>query len=209
MKNTLNIKRRRAAIFKRAFGVIVGAFMALSSSFSSSAQNFAVKSNLLYDATLTVNLGAELKVAPKWSIDLSGSLNAWELGGGKRWKHWMAQPEARYWFCDATAGHFLGFHALGGQYNIGHLDFAKDFLGVHFSELRHQRYQGWAVGGGVAYGYSWVLGKHWNFEAEVGVGYIYAKYDVYECLGCGAKVDSGHKGFFAPTKLALNIVYVF
>lgn len=173
------------------------------------AQQFAIKTNLLYDATATVNLGAELKVAPKWSVDLSGNLNAWDFANARRWKHWLAQPELRYWFCDATAGHFLAIHALGGQYNFGHLPFARDLAGIEFGNLRDHRYQGWAFGAGIGYGYSWILGQHWSVEAEIAVGYIHATYDEFECEGCGRKTGDGSKGFFSPTKAALNIVYVF
>lgn len=173
------------------------------------AQQFSLKTNILYDATATVNLGAELKVAPKWSIDLSGNFNAWDFADARRWKHWMAQPEVRFWLCDATAGHFLALHALGGQYNFGHLPFARDFAGIDFGRLRDHRYQGWAFGGGIGYGYSWILGQHWNLEAEIAVGYIHATYDEFECEGCGRKTGDGRKGFFSPTKAALNIVYVF
>ena len=82
------------------------------------AQDIAVKTNLLYDACATINIGAEVGLAPKWTLDVSGNLNAWTLSHGRKWKHWMAQPEARYWFCDRFAGHFLAVHALGGQYNV-------------------------------------------------------------------------------------------
>lgn len=82
------------------------------------AQDIAVKTNLLYDAGATINIGAEVGLAPKWTLDVSGNLNAWTLSHGRKWKHWMAQPEARYWFCDRFAGHFLAVHALGGQYNV-------------------------------------------------------------------------------------------
>lgn len=172
------------------------------------ARQFAVKTNLLYDATLTVNLGVEMKVAPRWSVDLSGNYNAWALRG-HRWKHWMIQPEARYWLCDATAGHFLAAHALGGQFNAGHLSFARDIFGLNLSNLKDHRYQGWAAGVGVGYGYSWLLGKHWNIEAEIAVGWIYAHYDVYRCQGCGARIGKNHKNLVTPTKAALNLVYVF
>ncbi len=179
--------------------------------FSSSvvAQEVAVKTNLLYDATLTVNLGAEVTVAPKWSIDLSGNFNGWTLDNGRRWKHWLVQPEARYWFCEATGGHFLGAHAIGGQYNVGHLSFAHDLLGYNFSSLRSHRYQGWFGGLGLAYGYSWLLSRHWNIEAEIGLGWLYTKYDRYECAGCGRRTGKGHKNYVGPTKAAVNIVYVF
>ena len=35
-------------------------------------QKFAVKSNLLYDATATINLGVEVGLAKKWSLDFFG-----------------------------------------------------------------------------------------------------------------------------------------
>ena len=172
-------------------------------------QEFAVKTNVLYDATMTINLGAELEVAPKWSVELSGNFNGWNMGNGRRWKHWLVQPEARYWFCEALGGHFLGMHLLGGKYNIGHLGFARDILGYNFSMLRTHRYQGWLAGAGVAYGYSWMLGRHWNFEAEIGLGWVYTKYDRFECAGCGRRNGSGHKNYVGPTKAALSLVYVF
>lgn len=173
------------------------------------AQQTAVKTNLLYDATATVNLGVELEVAPAWSVDLSGNLNAWSFSHGRRWKHWLVQPEVRYWLCDATSGHFFAAHLLGGQYNFGHLGFARDIPGVDFGNLRDHRYQGWFSGAGVGYGYSWLLGRHWNLEAEIGLGWVYARYDEYECEGCGRKSGTGHKNLFMPTKAALNLVYVF
>ena len=43
-------------------------------------QKFAVKSNLLYDATATINLGVEVGLAKKWSLDLSGNYNGWKFG---------------------------------------------------------------------------------------------------------------------------------
>lgn len=174
-----------------------------------SAQQVALKTNLLYDATATVNLGVEMKVAPRWSVDLSGNLNAWSMSNGRRWKHWLVQPEARYWLCDATAGHFFAAHALGGQFNFGHLGFARDILGVNFGDLRTHRFQGWYTGVGVGYGYNWILGKHWNLEAEIAVGWVYANYDEFECEGCGRKTGSGSKNLFMPTKAALSLVYVF
>lgn len=173
------------------------------------AQELGIKTNLLYDATMTVNLGAELKVAPRWSIDVSGNLNAWTLSHSRRWKHWMVQPEVRYWLCDATSGHFFAAHALGGQFNVGHLGFARDFLGYNFGNLKDHRYQGWYGGAGLGYGYSWILGEHWNLEAEIGVGWIYTHYDVFECEGCGRRIGKGHKNMVMPTKAAINLVYVF
>ncbi|MCM1021712.1 MAG: DUF3575 domain-containing protein, partial [Muribaculum sp.] len=44
------------------------------------AQDAAVKTNLLYDAALmTANAGVEVRLAPKWTLDVSGNINAWEF----------------------------------------------------------------------------------------------------------------------------------
>jgi hypothetical protein len=47
--------------------------------------------------------------------------------------------------------------------------------------LKTHRYEGEFIGGGVSYGYQWVLSKHWNLEATLGAGYAYINYDRYQC----------------------------
>lgn len=172
------------------------------------AQKVGIKTNLLYDATTSANLGLEFGLAPKWTLDISGDYNAWPIKNHK-WKHWFVQPEARYWFCNRFQGHFFAFHAIGGQYNLGNLSGGFKFLGSDFSQLKDHRYQGWGVGGGVAYGYAWVLAKHWNLEAEIGIGAIYTKFDRYTCDNCSRKEGDGHHVYYGPTKLALSIEYLF
>ena len=68
---------------------------------SASAQKAAVKTNIIHDATSTMNTGLEFKVAPRWTIDLSGDLNPWTFPGDRKFKHWLFQPEIRVWTCDA------------------------------------------------------------------------------------------------------------
>ncbi len=173
------------------------------------AQKVAVKTNLLYDALLTPDLGVEVKLAPQWTLEATGRLNAWAVND-RRWKQWSVQPEVRYWFCQAFSGHFLGAHLIGGQYNFGNLPFNFKFLGTDFSVLRDYRLQGWMAGAGIAYGYSWILDKHWNFEAEIGFGWIYTQYDKYKCANCGKKLEAKHPhNYVGPTKAALNLVYNF
>ena len=186
----------------------------LTFSLSSHAQKVGIKTNLISDAVTTPNLGIEFRMAPKWTFDISGQLNAWNIHN-RRWRHWMVQPEARVWYCEAFQGSFWGLHAIGGQYNIGNfgnmgglLDHMK-FLGSNFSKLKDHRYQGWGAGAGIAYGYDWILAKHWNLEFEIGVGWIYTKFDRYPCTECGTKDGSGHHNYFGPTKLALAIEYIF
>ena len=190
----------------KRLGVLAALFLTLT---VARGQNVALKSNLLYDATLTVNAGLEVGLAPRWSFDLSGNYNGWAVSGHK-WKHWLAQPELRYWFCDRFAGHFIGLHALGGEYNFGNFDTSLSFLGTDYSVFADERHQGWYVGAGIAYGYSFILSRHWNLELELGAGYVYTRYDVFECQGCGKKVEENKPHHYVgPTKAAVNLVYNF
>lgn len=173
------------------------------------AQKVAIKSNLVSDVLLSPNLGFEVGLAPKWTFNASGQLNLWSLSGQK-WRHWLVQPEARYWFCHRFQGHFIGLHAIGGEYNVGNIDWGFNFLGTDFSKLKDRRYEGWGVGAGVGYGYAWPVAHHWNIEAELGIGWIYTRFDAYPCSTCGTKLASDRPhNYFGPTKLAVNISYLF
>ena len=177
---------------------------------SVSAQNWAVKTNLLYDMTATMNLGAEVRVSPQWTLDVSANWNPWTFSDNKKWKQLVVQPEARYWFCEAFNGHFVGAHLLGGIYNMGNWDTGFTFLGTDFGKLKDYRFEGWMLGVGIAYGYQWMLSKHWSVEAEIGIGYVYSQYDKYDCATCGEtyEQDKPHN-YFGPTKAALSLIYVF
>lgn len=178
--------------------------------FTSSATDVALKTNVISDAMANINIGGEIRVAPKWSVELTGDFNFWTLSQQKKWRHWIAMPEARYWLCEAMGGHFFGLHLIGGEYNIGKLNLPVNFLGTDFHRLRDSRFQGWMAGAGIGYGYSWLLHKHWSIEAEIGIGWVYSRYDRYECDGCGRKVESNRvHNYVGPTKAAINLVYVF
>ncbi len=174
------------------------------------AQEFGIKSNLLSDAFMNVNLGIEAGLAPKWTLDVEAELNDWTLSHGRRWKHWAVQPEARYWFCDRFAGHFVGVHIHGGQYNMGGFNGVYHLFGTDARKLKDNRYEGWFAGAGVSYGYAIDLSPHWNLEGEIGIGWSYTKFDTYECDECSKRVDSGkHHNYVGPTRLAINLVYLF
>lgn len=179
-------------------------------SMGAKCQEVALKNNLLYDAFATLNAGVEVKLSDRWTLDVSANYNGWTLSHDRKWKHWLLQPETRYWFCDSFAGHFVGAHVLAGQYNVGNLDNNISFLGSDLSKLSDKRYQGWFVGLGLVYGYAWILNKHWNLEALLGFGWAYTRYDIYPCAHCGTKVaENKPHNYVGPTKAAINLVYTF
>lgn len=177
----------------------------------------AVKTNLLYGATTTPNLGIEAAVGRKHTIQLFYGLNPWEFNseskGKRQAKHWLLMPEYRWWTCSVFSGWFLGVHGMGGEFNAGNVDLpfpGKFFKGDDLrKELNDYRYEGKYLGGGVTVGYQWILGKHWNFEAELGAGYDHIWYDKYPCSECGKMIESGHSNYVGITKVGLSLLYLF
>ena len=64
---------------KKFFQISLVLFLMSVSCNIAKAQDFALKTNVLYDATATINLGAEVGLAPKWTFDLSGNYNHREI----------------------------------------------------------------------------------------------------------------------------------
>lgn len=169
------------------------------------AQDFAVKTNVLYWATTTPNLGFEVGLGEKTSLELIGGYNPWTLNKSEntKLKHWMVMPEFRYWLCERFNGHFFGLHSGYSFYNISGIP-----LLYGLKDSMDYRYQGWTTGAGISYGYQWILGKRWNLEATVGVGYIYSRFDKYDCATCGRYRGSQSHHYFGPTKLGLTFIYM-
>lgn len=178
-----------------------------------SAQNFAIKNNLLYDATTTPNIGAEIGVGKRSTINLVYGINPWEFSNNRMAKHWVLMPEYRWWQCCKFNGWFYGIHAMGGQFNASNINIP--FPGAFFSGdnlrqmVRDTRCEGRFIGGGVTVGYQWILGQHWNLEAELGVGYDRVWYDQYPCSECGSKLSSGATNYIGVTKIGISFLYLF
>lgn len=187
--------------------LILGFFLAvLWVGSQANAQVIAGKTNFLYWGTTTPNLGLEVGLSKKTTLELVGGYNPWtfDKDENKKIKHWLVMPEFRYWLCERFNGHFFGLHTGYTFYNVSgvRIPFQEEWTKDH-------RYQGWATGVGLSYGYSWVLGKRWNIEASIGVGYVYTNYDRYECATCGRFKGSEDKHYFGPTKASISLIYIF
>ena len=169
------------------------------------SQNVSVKTNVLGDATTSVNIGAEVKLAAKVSLEAVSSMNFWEFKNAKKLKHLLLQPAVRYWFCEFRNGWFVGGHAHWGHFNVAGIKFP---FGL-FPSLRKSRYQGDLWGGGVSAGYSWMLGRHFDIESELGLGYARISYSEYPCRHCSKMSNRGKYNYWGPTKIAIRLVYSF
>lgn len=165
----------------------------------------AIKTNLLYDATATINVGVEIATGARTTLDVSGSYNNWTNSDTRKFRHWFYQPEFRLWNCERFNKGFWGVHAHYGQYNVGgKLPFGIAPKSVY---ARH-RYEGWFVGAGISYGYHWMLGGRWAAEASVGAGYARLDYSKFECERCAEKLGRETKHYFGPTKLAVTLLRI-
>lgn len=168
------------------------------------SQEVTIKTNLAYWATTTPNLGMEFALGKKSTLEISGGFNPFEFSDNKRFKHWLVQPEYRWWFCETFNGHFLGVHAHGAQFNVGGWDIPIGRLDV----FKDKRYEGYLYGGGLSYGYQWVLSNRWNFEFNIGAGYARIHYNEYPCKDCGTKQDEGNYNYWGVTKAELSFIYI-
>lgn len=186
---------------------IITSVCSLMAIYQVKAQKVAVKTNLLYDVTSTINLGVEIGLAPKLTLDLSGNLNPWIFNKNTNSKiqHTMVQPELRYWLCERFKGHFFGAHMHWAKYNVGGVDLP---FGLTEDTWAKYRYRGDLYGAGVGYGYQWVFKKRWAVEAELGIGYAYLKYDKYACKNCGEYMGNKKMHYFGPTKAAISFIYI-
>ena len=85
------------------------------------AQDVGIKTNLAHWASASPNLGLEIGLGKQTTLDISAGFNPFKFSKDKQWKHWLVQPEFRYWTCERFNGHFLGVHLIGGGFNVGNV----------------------------------------------------------------------------------------
>ena len=160
-----------------------------------------IKTNLLYDATATLNLGVEFRTGERTSFDLPVNYNPWTFANNRKWKHIGVQPEFRWWPKGVFDRHFWGVHAHYAFYNVGNLpDPFSDYM-------KTRRFEGWLAGAGISYGYRWNFRRsRVALEATVGIGYAYKDYDKFDCGACGETLGSDTKHYFGPTKAGLSLI---
>lgn len=158
------------------------------------AQRVSVKTNALYLATASPNLGLEFRLNRHLTLGLAG------MGNKLHISHYRTRvlgltPEVRYWFsARPQAGHFVGLMGGMADYKI---------------ENRSKVYNGEAYFVGPTYGYSFVLGRHWSMEATVGVGAMRYRQKRYDSATEQAPREPNDTKWIAtPINLGLSFVYI-
>jgi hypothetical protein len=170
------------------------------------AQSFALRNNLLYDATLTPNIGADIRLDSLWTLGAVVGINAWDFDKdtNKKWRHLAIAPNVRRWLNDSVFHKsYLEADLLYSHFNVGNTRIPFSL----YDAVKEKRLQGdlFALGG--KYGYSWILARHWRVEAEAGIAIGYAWFKEYECPSCGQQLGEGDRIFLLP-QLGINVVYI-
>jgi hypothetical protein len=161
----------------------------------------AFKTNMLYDAVLVPNVGAEFYLG-----------NGWSIGGNWAYAWWKTDKKHYYWRIyggELDFRRYFGERAkkkpLTGQHIgiYGHM-FTYDFeLGGtgYLSKLTY--------GGGIEYGYSLPIGRRLNIDFGIGIGYLGGKYQVYDPIDeCYVWREDRRMNWFEPTKAEISLIWL-
>lgn len=165
------------------------------SSFAWESSRWWLKTNLPFYALVVPNLAVELRLADQWSLDIPVFYSPYTVARNYRYRVFALQPSARYWLKPGMKGHFFGVHLLGGMFNI--------------SVDERNRYQDtdgmW--GAGLDYGYAIKFSKHWGMEFNIGVGYIWTRYDTFYNVENGISWDTSTANYLGITRLGISLIY--
>jgi len=163
--------------------------------------NLALKSNLLYDALLVPNLGAELYVGKNISISFTW-MHAWWKTDRRHyyWRTYGGELEVRKWFGTKAAqrlnGHHAGLYAgsLTYDFELGRRGNLSDRWTRHF---------------GLSYGYSWRIAPYLNLDCSIGIGYLTGRYKEYLPVdGCYVWQATKNRHWVGPTKAEVSLVWL-
>ena len=164
-----------------------------------SAQQFAIKTNLLFDVAMTPDIGVEFVTGEHTSMAVSvfGHWKPW----GMQSKLIAVQPEFRYWFNGRPlVREYIGATIFGAAYDIA---------------LGGNVYQGDALNFGLTGGYVFPLGKRVNIELSGGFGVLifkqkkYLQSDHYDEYFVGSATRTNANGYkLFPAKLGVTFIYI-
>ena len=165
----------------------------------------ALRTNLLYDATLSPNLGVDVRVDSLRTVGMLAGLNTWDIDKekNKKWRHALFSLRARKYRDSLFHKGYYEGDLIYSHYNVGN---TKIPFGL-YSAVKDRRLQGDLIALGGKYGYSWILSRTWRIVADAGVAVGFAWFKEYDCDHCGTYYGKGDRIFLLP-QLGVNVVYI-
>ena len=180
----------------------------------------AIKTNLLYAATTTPNLGMEFFLNRFLTLDLSVGWNPFKWEDNVKFAHLMVQPTLRFWIQEPFNGHFLGLSGMFCYFNVSGIRQPYEWFGL-FPRLARggepisnavadqtYRFYGHAYGASLQYGHQWVLSPRWSIEASINVGWLRLHYEEWGGGLCGTYIGPARRDWFGPTNAGISLIYI-
>lgn len=177
---------------KRVITLLV---LAVCLTLSVSAQRINLKTNALYWAAETPNIGMEFRMNRHLTLNMEAMTSFMNIKDYKV-KGYAFTPEMRYWLsARPQSGHFIGLMGVAADYDLTH---------------KQCHHDGDALGVGLTYGYSFVLGKRWSLELTAGAGFLHRKEKYYNVEKGQAEPEKANntRWMAAPLKAGVSFVYI-
>lgn len=159
-----------------------------------------LRTNLLYDALLVPNVGAEFGLSDRFSI-VGNVMFDW-IGSSQKQFYWRilsGDAELRYWLGTDVSGflrkgHHIGVYGALYRYDV---ELGSDGQMAEFN-----------YGGGISYGYSIPLNRSLSLDLALGIGYMGGKYKKYKYIeGRYVWQSDNNRNYFGPTKAEVTLVW--
>ena len=171
---------------------------------------WALKTNLLYDAALVPNVGAEFHLGRNWSAGANWMYAWWKNDASSwYWRIYGGDIYLRKWFGKKAqekplTGHHIGIYAQTLTY-----DFCTGGRGYMGGEPGGNIWDRASFAGGVEYGYSHPISRKLNLDLTIGVGYLGGKYHEYLPIDdCYVWQVTKNRKWFGPTKAEVSLVWL-
>lgn len=170
----------------------------LSSSTKCFSQFYSARTNIVGLASGNLNAEFGMTLNKKFSFHFPVQYNPFTYSKSKntKFQNLTVLPSARYWLRESFRDQFIAFSLVGSRYNIGNI-------------WDKYRYDGWGVGAGLSFGWTYPMAPRWNFEWEFGVAGMWTTYDKSVCKTCGYTFGHENKWYLVPHKIAVNLIYLF
>lgn len=170
----------------------------------------ALKTNLLYDAALVPNIGAEFYVGRGWSVGGNWMYAWWK--SDKRHRYWRAyggELDIRKYFGRRAAGKPLTGHHIGLYGQMATYDFEIGGKGYMGGKPGGTLFNKANYGVGIEYGYSLPIGRRLNLDFGIGIGYFGGEYWVYDPIDTHyVWRETKKRRWFGPTKAEISLVWL-
>lgn len=179
----------------------------------SAGQSISVSTNIAQWATLgTMNVEAGYAFSKHFSLHGGVSINPFsfrnadederysDLVSNERkafqYKRESVAVGVRYWPWHVFSGWWFRAKAQLQVYDRGGI-FGKE------------RYQGTAIGGGIGFGYAWMVSERWNIDFGVAGWAGRTKENIYEHVNSNNVIEERTRFFIVPDEVIISVVYIF